>query len=270
VTIVLLFLIVFLVLWVFFALTIPLLKRFFRVVAHRTAAFRYSDYLPVVLLVAAAGLAASMAGDAFLDLAELVRGESPLLQRVDTEAHTWAATGRSTGATRFFVFVTIVGAPVPLALIVAAAAVPLVIKRRWQRLGYLLVTTIGGSLLVVQLKIYFARARPDLAEAIRQAHGFSFPSGHAMGSMVVSGALAYLGYRAFKSMRAKAAAVAAAATFVLAVALSRVYLGVHWISDVAAGMSGGLLWVTGTTVAYEVFRRIRLIRALRAKARSGV
>ena len=268
-TIILLFLIVFLVLWVIFALTAPLLMHVLQVLAHRAAAFRYGDYLPVVLLVAGAAAAASAAGDAFLDLAELVRGESPLLQRVDTEAHRWAATGRSTGATRFFVFVTIVGAPVPLGLIVLAAGVPLAIERRWQRLGYLMVTAIGGSLLVVQLKVYFARARPDLAEAIRQAHGYSFPSGHAMGSMVVAGALAYLGYRAFQSTRARAAAVAGAATFVLAVALSRVYLGVHWISDVAAGMSAGLLWVTGTTVAYEVFRRIRLIRALRAKARQG-
>ncbi len=239
------------------------------VLAHRTAAFRYRDYLPVVVLLAVAAGAAALAGDAFLDLAELVRAESPLLQRVDAESHRWAASQRSPGATRFFVFVTMAGAPVPLALIILAACVALAMKRRWPLLVYLLVTSVVGALLVVQLKIYFARARPDLAEAIRQAHGYSFPSGHAMGAMVVAGALAYLGYRAFASARARAAAVAAATTFVLAVALSRVYLGVHWISDVAAGMSAGLVWVTGTTVAYETFRRIRMIRALRAKARDA-
>jgi undecaprenyl-diphosphatase len=101
--------------------------------------------------------------------------------------------------------------------------------------------------------------------ALRGAHGYSFPSGHAMGSMIVAGAFAYLGYRALPTIASKAAAVAAATTFVITVAASRVYLGVHWISDVGAGLTGGLLWVLGITVAYETFRRIRLIRALREK-----
>ena len=52
-------------------------------------------------------------------------------------------------------------------------------------------------------------------------------------------------------------------TLVASIALSRVYLGVHWISDVGAGIICGLLWVTMTTVAYETARRIRMLRAMR-------
>ena len=77
-------------------------------------------------------------------------------------------------------------------------------------------------------------------------------------------ALAYLAYRASKSWAAAAASLAFGATFVVAVAVSRVYLGVHWISDVAAGITGGLVWVTTTTAAYETVRRIRHLRGLRA------
>jgi len=137
--------------------------------------------------------------------------------------------------------------------------------KRWRWVAYLAVTVVGGGLLNLELKRYFARARPAVAEMLRRAHGYSFPSGHAMGSAVVFAALAYLAYRAAKSWSAAAAAIAAGATLIVSVALSRVYLGVHWVSDVAAGITAGLLWVTSTTVAYETARRIRHLRSLRAK-----
>ncbi len=84
-----------------------------------------------------------------------------------------------------------------------------------------------------------------------------------MGSTVVFGALAYLASRTLRRWRWKAAVLALALVLVAAVATSRVYLGVHWTSDIAAGISAGAVWVTSTTVAYEVLRRIRLLRALR-------
>jgi undecaprenyl-diphosphatase len=262
---VLLFTALFFILWgVFYAVT-PLLMRGLGILAHKTAAFRYNDYVPVALLLIAALFVAVVSGDAFVDLAEMVHENSPTLRDVDATAHHWAAGERSLGATRFFTIVTIIGTPVGLAVLMLPIAVMLAVKGRYRWLAYLLFTTGVGALLVVQLKVYFARARPDLAAALRSAHGYSFPSGHAMGSMVVCGALAYLGYRALPTLRLKSAAIALAATFVASVAASRVYLGVHWISDVVAGLSGGLLWVIGTTISYETFRRIRLIRALRAK-----
>jgi undecaprenyl-diphosphatase len=71
----------------------------------------------------------------------------------------------------------------------------------------------------------------------------------------------------FKTWRSRAIAVAVTASMVVAIAASRIYLGVHWISDIAGGISAGLVWLVTTTVAYETFRRIRLVRALRAKAK---
>ena len=220
----------------------------------------------MAILLAAGAFVAVMAGDEFLDLAELVHAQSPLLQEIDRTAHQWAATERSPGTTAFFTFFTIAGTPVGLGIIIAIVAVILLMKKRYRWIGYLVFTSGVGALLVVQLKAYFARERPDLAAALRQAHGYSFPSGHAMGSTIVCGALAYLALRVCKTWRAKGAALAGAATFILAVAFSRVYLGVHWISDIAAGVTAGLIWITVTTVAYEAFRRIRLIRELRRRA----
>ncbi len=254
------FALLFLILWGVFLGAAPVIQHALSRIGHRTAEFRYRDYLPVALLLGGGIALTAFAGDAFLDLAELLHANSPMLQRADTLAHEWSRAERSTGATLFFSVFTVAGGPVAMAATVVVVTAILAFRRRFRWAAYLAITTGAGALLVTQLKIYFARARPDLAEALRQAHGYSFPSGHAMGSTIVAGALAYLALRGLPTWRAKAAGLAGAVTFIAAVAFSRVYLGVHWISDVGAGIAAGLLWVTVATVAYETFRRIRLVR----------
>jgi len=276
----LLFFAVFLVLWGVLYAALPVLRHAGGRAAHAAAALsmryphvkrlaahagRFRDYLPVALILAVGAVLTAWTGDGFLDIAELVHAKSPLLQQMDANVHAWAASRRSADATLFFGLMSTLGGPGGVAAILGLVGVALVVARRWRWLVYLAVTAGGGGLLDLELKRYFARARPELAEALRQAHGYSFPSGHAMGSTVAFFALSYLAFRFFTAWRWKAASLALATTLVLSVALSRVYLGVHWISDVGAGIVAGLLWVTATTVAYETSRRVRLLRALRAK-----
>jgi membrane-associated phospholipid phosphatase len=258
----------FLALWGLFTIVARPLEHALNFLANRLARFRYTDYLPVVILVVVGFGVSALAADAFEDLAELVHGQSPLLSQVDTKAHQWASNHRSLGATAFFTAFSFVGGPVFLAVVVAIVAIVLLVQRRFRWAAYLVLTTGLGSLLVTQLKLYFARARPDLTVALRHAKGYSFPSGHAMGSTIVAGALTYLAFRICRTWRSKAAALAAGATFIAAVAFSRVYLGVHWISDIAAGLTAGLVWVITATIAYEATRRIRLIRELRRRAKT--
>lgn len=259
------FALLFAVLWLLFFAIGPALERLLARSAHWTAAFRYRDYLPVFVLLGA-GLAATLAaGDVFVDLAERVQSQSPRLHAIDGEVHAWAVTTRTNGSTAFFTFLTIVGTPVGLGLIALVAAAVLTLRGRWRWAAYLVITSGVGGLLNLQLKAWFARARPELAEALRDAHGYSFPSGHAMGSTVVFGALAYIAFRVIRRWRWRAAALSLACSLILAIAASRIYLGVHWISDVAAGIAAGAIWLVTTTVAYETFRRIRLVRSLRAK-----
>ena len=259
------FLILFFVLWLVFLVAEPALANVLKRTAHWTTSFRYRDYLPV-LIVLAVGLAAAMAaGDAFEDLAVQVHANSTTLHDIDTNVHEWARYTRTPGSTRFFTTMTLIGTPLPLGIFVAVIVVFLIAKRHWRWAVYLAFTTAVGALLNIELKAYFHRTRPDLAEALRHASGFSFPSGHAMGATVVFGSLAYLAVRAFArwQWRWRAAVLAFALSMIIAIASSRIYLGVHWISDVGAGMAAGLVWVTTSTVAYETFRRIRLVRALR-------
>jgi undecaprenyl-diphosphatase len=99
--------------------------------------------------------------------------------------------------------------------------------------------SIGNSLL----KIGFARARPELLDPIVVERGFSFPSGHAALSMVAYGVLGVMIWRSAVAPRARRAALAMLAIVILAVGLSRVWLGVHYPTDVLAGWTLGALVV---------------------------
>ena len=266
---------VFLILWGVFYATLPALRHGGRLITavvarnmrvHKfvtTAHERFRDYIPIAILVVAGAALTAWSGDAFLDLAEHLHEKGGKLQFVDTYVHDASVQQRTAGATTFFETMSTVGGPAGIAAVLVIASLVLLVKRRWRWLLYLAITAGGGALLNLELKHHFARTRPDVAEMLRRAGGFSFPSGHAMGSTVAYGALAYLAMRALTSWKWKSAALAFAITFIAAVATSRVYLGVHWISDVGAGITAGAVWVAFTTVAYETLRRIRLLRALR-------
>jgi len=275
------FVVTFLILWAVVYAALPAVRHLGRLLAKllarsarathfvSTTQERFKNYLPVAAIVIAGLLFTAWAGDAFIDLAEKVHGNNAALQKIDTSIHDWAVTERTAGATTFFTIMTIIGGPVGLAVLLTIVAIILAIRRRWSWLIYLVVTAGGGGLLNLELKRYFARARPIAAEMLRRANGYSFPSGHAMGSAVAFGALAYLAFRAIKSWPAKTAVMALSYTLVASIALSRVYLGVHWISDVLAGVTVGTVWVTTTTVAYETLRRIRRLRGDRISMSSG-
>jgi membrane-associated phospholipid phosphatase len=263
------FLAIFLLFWVLSYFGGPAVERLLGAAAHRTAAFRYRDYVPVVVILSLGVVAAMVAGDGFLDLAEEVQASSAELHAIDSEVHTWARSARTAGSTAFFTAMTVIGTPVGLGILVAIVSAALALVRRPKLVLYLVATTGMGALLNIQLKAWFARARPDLAEALRGAHGYSFPSGHAMGSTIVFVAFSYLVIRTVHHWRFRAPALAAALTMIVAISASRIYLGVHWISDVGAGIAAGLIWAVTTTVAYETFRRIRMVRALRAGRRAS-
>ena len=273
------FLFTFLIFWAVFAAGLPAIwrgiSRAASFVARRSMRYRrvqtwttkvspFRDYLPVAAIVVAGLVFGIWAGDGFLDLAESVTAKSPRLQTIDTDVHNWAVTHRGQPATVFFVTLSTLGGPAGVAAIVAVVALILAFGRRWRWVLYLAVTAGGGALLDMALKHHFARARPELAEMLRRASGYSFPSGHAMGTTVAFCALSYVAFRASSAWWAKSAWFALACTMIVFVSLSRVYLGVHWISDVGAGIVAGLLWVAMTTIAYETLRRIRAVRVQRS------
>src|SRR4029079_9993575 len=185
----------FLILWGILYATLPLLRRGGALVARGLARWsaRYKAigrlagyarvrvtplriYLPVVLILIAGLFLTAVAGDQFMDLAALVHTTSTALHSTDLKIHDWAVTRRTPGATHFFIFMTIAGGPVGMAALAFVTAVVLFVRKRYRWLAYLLVTAVGGALMNLELKRYFARMRPDVAEMLRLAHGYSFPS----------------------------------------------------------------------------------------------
>jgi undecaprenyl-diphosphatase len=145
------------------------------------------------------------------------------------------------------------GRPV-LFWLVALAAVGLLIRRRPRLAAYLIVTGIGALLLDPSLKALVGRLRPVVDVPVATAPGNSFPSGHALGSMVVYGALVLV-FLAAVPPRWKKPFVAVAAAIVLAVGFTRIALGVHYLSDVLAGWLLGAAWLSVTAYAFRVWRR---------------
>ncbi len=142
------FLLLFLILWGALIVAEPLARHSLDRVAHLTAKFRYRDYLPVFVLLAAGGAIAVWAGDGFVDLAELVHARSPLLQTIDLQWHDWAVSERYTGATTFFAVMSVIGGPLFLGVVTGLFAAWMVIERRYRWAIYLVVTAGGGGVPV--------------------------------------------------------------------------------------------------------------------------
>lgn len=102
---------------------------------------------------------------------------------------------------------------------------------------------LGGVALNEVMKLYFKRLRPDVPWAFVHEHSFSFPSGHSVLAMVMYGVIVYKTQDKLRSKWAKAALMVGAFLMVVGIGVSRVYLGVHYPSDVAAGYFVGAVWL---------------------------
>lgn len=148
--------------------------------------------------------------------------------------------------------VTMLGTGVVVAMIIAVSALFLWLYDYKQSATLLLFTTLGGLLLNSVLKAGFDRPRPQFFEWGTHAMTSSFPSGHAMSAAIVYPTVAYLATRLQKTHKARFATMFAAAILVVLISLSRVYLGVHYPSDVLAGVIVGLAWSAFCMTTLEV------------------
>jgi len=114
-------------------------------------------------------------------------------------------------------------------------------KHRWYSIK-VPVVAIGSVVIMSLLKLYFSRSRP-LTPILQEVQGFSFPSGHAMSAMTFYGLLIYLMYRYIQGTISKTVLIGFLALFILLIGVSRIYLRVHYTSDVLAGFAMGIIWL---------------------------
>jgi undecaprenyl-diphosphatase len=212
-------------------------------------------HLTLGLLVAAGGLWL------FGELAENLTSNDPLVRFDKTVAAT--LHGQATPAfTTVFMLITSLGTLEALGTLGLLVAVIYSVRRRWLYVGAWIAALAGGEALDQLLKELFARPRPSFVDPLLFETGYSFPSGHAMMSLVTSGMLAYFAVLALQSWRARGAVIFGAALLALLIGFSRIYLGVHYFSDVVAGFAAGGIWLSTLITGMEIIRRRKASKLL--------
>ena len=154
---------------------------------------------------------------------------------------------------RLMVIITNIGNP--LVLLVASLLLAAFLLWRKQRAETvtLAIAAIGALGLNTVLKNLFARARPELWQRTVAVNFYSFPSGHAMMSVVVFGIIGYL--LATHVPRWRVAIALLTVLLVGAIGFSRLYFGVHWPTDIVAGYAAGTVWLVACILSLEIWKR---------------
>lgn len=156
--------------------------------------------------------------------------------------------------------ITLLGTGTVVMMVVAVSGMFLWLTEHRYSAALLFLATMGSILLNNLLKLGFGRPRPQIVEWATNAVSLSFPSGHAMSSAVVYGTVAYLAARLQKKRSHRVVTMACAALLILLIAASRLYLGVHYPSDVIAGIIIGIAWASfcmATLEALQLYARNR-------------
>jgi membrane protein DedA with SNARE-associated domain/membrane-associated phospholipid phosphatase len=157
--------------------------------------------------------------------------------------------------TTFFLIVTAFGSIEAVVLLGVVVAAVLARRRRWTFLVTWLAAVAGSAVLNHVLKGLFARPRPHFAHPLLVETSYSFPSGHAMESFVAYGMVAYFAVLALRSWESRVGVIFGAVLLVVLIGFSRMYLGVHYFSDVIAGYAAGGVWLSALITGAETMRR---------------
>lgn len=206
------------------------------------------------------GLVVAIAGIvAFIELASEVReGET---QAFDEAVIRWMGEQHSPLLDAAVVEVTALGTGIVVLMIVVVAGLFLTLTGHKGSAILLIVSAAGGLVLNGVLKLGFNRPRPDVIVHAVHTVSSSFPSGHAMSSAIVYGTVAYLAARLHRRRWARWLVMTFAFMVIVLTSASRMYLGVHYPSDVVAGVIIGLSWAAFCMATLEAIQRFALSRA---------
>lgn len=137
---------------------------------------------------------------------------------------------------------TALGGVTVLTLVAVLAVAFLLTRGRIRQAFYTALATGGGAIFGKILKSLFARERPEVVPHLVEVHSLSFPSGHSMNSAIVYLTLAVMLSRTFEDRRSRIFVIGVAALLVLTIGFTRLYLGVHYPTDVLGGWTVGATW----------------------------
>ena len=129
---------------------------------------------------------------------------------------------------------------------------------------------LGGTIAELILKRFFRRERPRLLAHLENVTSTSFPSGHSMASSSLYVTLAFVASRSRRLRKRRAALLAGAGAFATLIGTTRVYLGVHWPTDVLGGLSLGTAWACAAEAAFDITGAERIEREAEAASAPAV
>jgi len=183
-----------------------------------------------------------ISGMVFASLAEdLVNRET--LSTLDPVFGSWLISQTSLSGDHVFSIITFLGNALIISTGTGLLGFWLAKKKNWDKLVFLFSAVGGSALLNLVLKNIFQRSRPIFPQAFSVETGFGFPSGHTMISLAFYGVIAYIALTYIKSRSWKAFTVTGAVVISVLIGFSRLYLGVHYLTDVLAGWAAGGLWL---------------------------
>ncbi|WP_380168996.1 bifunctional DedA family/phosphatase PAP2 family protein [Jannaschia sp. R86511] len=195
-----------------------------------------------VVMVTVAGVSALAVAFAHL-LDNVLDGDG--VTTVDRPVLAWLAARRDDEFSLFMEAVTWLGGPVGLPLLAGAAVGTLAVRTRsWAPLALGAVTAAGSVAITSAGKYVVGRSRPPLDLAVVDQAGYAFPSGHSLNSLALLGLVGVLLARSVVTWRWRVTWVAVCAGLVLLIGFSRLYLGVHWLTDVLGAWLLAAMWLS--------------------------
>ncbi|MDQ6922778.1 MAG: phosphatase PAP2 family protein [Pseudomonadota bacterium] len=181
---------------------------------------------------------------------------SPAVTAMDGRIATWLHARATPSVTHVMVAISLLGAPTTLTVVAVAGSLLLLYRRRYVDAAMLSAVVLGGNSLNFFLKHLIQRGRPVFDDPLFSLPTYSFPSGHAMASTVFYGLLAIYVSVSARQRCAAPVAIGAAVLMVALVSFSRVYLGLHYPSDVMGGLTEGIAWLAlSLVVLHHLDRR---------------
>jgi undecaprenyl-diphosphatase len=213
-----------------------------------------SHLLPLIFTIRAAGLFVAALGLwGFAQIADEVLEKET--QTIDTAILLAIRSLHTPLLDRIMRGITFVGEPTVLLGICLGFGIWLHQRGKRSQAMTLAIAGVGAIGLNYLLKVVFGRARPALWDRVIDVGQYSFPSGHAMISMVVYGAIGYLLVKQLGKWRI--AIASGTLLLITSIGLSRLYLGVHWPTDVVAGYAAGIVWLMTCILSLEIWQEYR-------------
>lgn len=221
-------------------------------IPHTRALWGRGPYLLTALIALTIAI---VAVNLFIELSEEVRGKS--VSGFDGAVFNLVSSFQSPAVTKYFKIFTKIGDVKGYLVIVGLTILfTIVVFKKWKYTIQIIIVLALASVSNLILKRVFERTRPDIEQLVI-AKSLSYPSGHAMSAMAFYGFLIFLISRFRLNITFKIIIVALLTVIILSIGISRIYLGVHYPSDVVGGYIAGLMWIFFCVFIFELIKLFR-------------